>query len=60
MSEIGRSFKQMLGDHKKTLQPNKGSFNSIVANDVEDNNYLANLKIYLSRFLFISKLTINI
>lgn len=43
----------MLGDHKKTLKPNKGSFNSIVANDVEDNNYLANLKIHLSRFLFI-------
>lgn len=26
----------MIGDHKKTLKINKGSFNSVVANQMED------------------------
>lgn len=43
----------MLGDHKQTLKPTKGAFSSVVANDVEDNNDPPNLKINLSRFLFI-------
>lgn len=51
--KIAKSLKQMFGEHKKTLKPNKGSFHSIVANEVEDNKALAKLQIDLSSFLHI-------
>lgn len=34
--QIAKSLKQMLGDHKKTLKPNKGLFNSTVANEMKE------------------------
>lgn len=48
--KIAQSFKQMFGDHKKTLNPNKGSHHSIAAN--EDKS-LAKLQIDLSSVLHI-------
>lgn len=49
----------MIGDHKKTLKINKGSFNSVVANQMEDISSQPNLKpTCLASYAFI-KLTIK-